>query len=125
MPQTRHSLRRTKCLPSTQRAPCGCLPWWSAPRRFPPISGDVSVRRDSSIGYAVWPLDQTAIIIEGAAAVNALGFKVTERSPEAWSATFEGFHEYKKRVATLECQVAAENWDGKPVLVARYREMPA
>jgi hypothetical protein len=77
---------------------------------------------DSALGYAAWPRYEDGIHTAGPAAVEALGFTITERSPNGWRATFSAHHKWKRRPVQLICNVGVENCNGVPLLVARYRE---
>jgi len=56
---------------------------------------------DSKFGNAIWPRDLDAILTDGPAAVEAVGFTITGRSEGGWTATFEGQHDYEDRMAIL------------------------
>jgi hypothetical protein len=74
------------------------------------------------MGYAIWPRHLDAILTDGPAVIEAAGFTITERTENGWTAAFNGQHDYEDRVATLECRVTIETWDGVSAIWARYHE---
>ncbi len=89
---------------------------------LPTFPGRIDGCLDSKFGNAAWPRNLDAILTDGPAAVEAVGFTITERSARGWTATFAGQHDYDDRIATLECRVTFGTLDGVPVIWARYHE---
>ncbi|MGO9773335.1 MAG: hypothetical protein ACLPSW_28080 [Roseiarcus sp.] len=95
---------------------------WKLIQDFP---GETTCCLDGEIGVAIWPRHLDAIATEGAAAFEALGLTVLERSPNSWRAVFDLFNEFTNRPEQIICEVKAGAYEGTQSWFLQYFQGPA